>query len=64
MFLCECGHSFENPRYCAGDRVPYGDTYASFGDYGPQKGDGTSDLAEGEQIKSTAEIISGWAISK
>ncbi|MBQ6518852.1 MAG: alpha/beta hydrolase [Anaerolineaceae bacterium] len=41
-----------------------GGNHASFGDYGPQKGDGTSDLAEGEQIKSTAEIISGWIFSK
>ena len=40
--------------------IPHGN-HASFGDYGPQKGDGASVLGIGEQIESTADIISGWA---
>lgn len=40
--------------------IPHGN-HASFGDYGPQKGDGSSALGIGEQMQSTADIISGWA---
>lgn len=40
--------------------IPHGN-HASFGDYGPQKGDGACSLGIGEQIESTADIISGWA---
>ena len=56
MFLCECGHSFENPRYCAGDRVPYGDTYASFGDYAVCPVCGSDDILEADECACCGEV--------
>ncbi len=41
-----------------------GGNHASFGDYGPQKGDGVTGLESSEQVQITADIISGWAFSK
>ncbi|WP_211747524.1 alpha/beta fold hydrolase [Paenibacillus sp. Marseille-Q4541] len=49
--------------YLPPDTIYYnlpGGNHAQYGDYGPQKGDGTADITMEEQVKLTADSLLSW----